>query len=423
MRWFSRIGESSRGLILRVASSADQPWARVLGLLAVAATLAGGVIWIESRFSSRPSAQGPLRLELEVRRPGDSAWHPSTSEIVVEPDSNLHVRIVYKNGASRWLSRLQLRTDISPDLDLVPESLKWLPGGLESSQSLADGSLQGSGFVLGDLAPRGSGAGGRIEFDLRVGTPHACTALIVGFLKAAGVKETSAMLTMPFDFDNDGRSEPVCVKPSLKPSDADWLRPAGGWTPGRPVLDWEVAAQRVGFVEGPVFNSFINTGVYGDERAFLDAKSVEASEPGSFHDVFPYPLSAGVVLVRAYIHNNANQSLNEDGSGVAHGTSIRVDLPTGTEKALRIRAYLSSDNAQPLEITDTVEFKDVEPFRLRYRLGSTTIVNQAHPEGLKLADGIATRGVLLGFQDMNGDFPACFEHSAYVTFLLEVLRP
>src|SRR3989344_3022403 len=63
-----------------------------------------------------------------------------------------------------------------------------------------------------------------------------------------------------------------------------------GWSPNRPVFDYNNTADRVGSLTGPVFNSFINTPFYGDERAFFDAsRTDQASQPNAFKDVLAYP--------------------------------------------------------------------------------------------------------------------------------------
>src|SRR5476651_585071 len=59
-----------------------------------------------------------------------------------------------------------------------------------------------------------------------------------------------------------------------------------GWTPDRPVFDWNNPAQQVGSTTGPVFNSFINTPFYGDERTFFDAgRTDQITTSSGFKDV------------------------------------------------------------------------------------------------------------------------------------------
>src|SRR5688572_26772121 len=59
---------------------------------------------------------------------------------------------------------------------------------------------------------------------------------------------------------------------------------SAGWWPDRPVKDYNNPVDRLGF-DHPVFNSFINTPFYGDERAFFDSRHASATASGSYGDV------------------------------------------------------------------------------------------------------------------------------------------
>jgi hypothetical protein len=64
-----------------------------------------------------------------------------------------------------------------------------------------------------------------------------------------------------------------------------------GFSPAnRPTFDWNNPDQRKGSLNGPVFNSFVNTPYYGDERAFFDsARTDQADGVNAFKDVTSYP--------------------------------------------------------------------------------------------------------------------------------------
>ena len=201
-----------------------------------------------------------------------------------------------------------------------------------------------------------------------------------------------------------------------------------GWTPGRPVFDWNNPDDRKGSLTGPVFNSFINTPYYGDERAFLDAsRTDQATQPNAFKDVLPNVTKGSKeVILRTYVHNNANQSTNDaqhDHIGIARNTKVRITLPTGTETALRARSYITADNATPAEVTDTAELVDSSPFAIQYIPGSAVIYNSAHNGGVKLGDGIVGSGVQIGYENMNGNLPGCFEYQAIVEIRVKILTP
>lgn len=204
-----------------------------------------------------------------------------------------------------------------------------------------------------------------------------------------------------------------------------------GWTPNRTVFDWNNPADRTGSANGPVFNSFVNTPYYGDERAFFDAaRTDQADGANAFKDVLTYPTQGSKeVILRTYVHNNANQATNASGLGVAKNTRVRITIPTGTETALRTRSYINWDNPAPGstgEVTDTAELVDGSPFSMQYIPGSAKIYNAAHNAasgGVALSDNIVGSGVQVGYDQMNGNFPGCFDYQAMVEIRVRIMSP
>lgn len=204
-----------------------------------------------------------------------------------------------------------------------------------------------------------------------------------------------------------------------------------GWSPNRSVFDWNNTDQRKGSLNGPVWNSFVNTPYYGDERAFFDAANTDqASDDDAFKDVLSNVTQGSKeVILRTYIHNNANQDTNASGVGVAENAKVRIDLPTDTSTMLRARSYISSSNAAPgypTEVTDTTELVDTSAFALDYVEGSARIYNAAHNEasgGVQLSDSIVGSGATIGYDTMNGSFPGCFEYQAMVEIRVKIVTP
>lgn len=221
-----------------------------------------------------------------------------------------------------------------------------------------------------------------------------------------------------------------------------------GWSPDRPTFDYNKTNEncavstdhdRCGSMDGPVWNSFVNTPFYGDERAFFDARRSDTITGG---DIYKDVLSGVTqnaqkeVVLRTYIHNNANGSTNAT-VGVAKDSKVRIDLPTGTSTMLRARSYISSSNVAPgypAEVTDTAELVDTTPFGIEYISGSALICNAAHPctdnnndgikeGGVRLADSIVSNGAAIGYDQMNGDVPGCFEYQAFVEIRVKVKQP
>lgn len=178
---------------------------------------------------------------------------------------------------------------------------------------------------------------------------------------------------------------------------------------------------RCGSLEGPVFNSFINTPSYGDERAFLDARrSDQTSGDDLYKNVLPNVTEGSKeIVVRMYVHNNANQSLNESGKGIARNTRVRVFVPTATSDALRARGYITADNAAMVE--DTVDFTASNPFKVNYIPGSAKMYdNGKFKQGVKLSDDIVTTGALIGSDKLDGNVKGCFEYAIVVEMKLKV---
>lgn len=207
-----------------------------------------------------------------------------------------------------------------------------------------------------------------------------------------------------------------------------------GYSPDRPTFDYNKAPlngtsctaaddaqrNRCGSMDGPVLNSFVNTPNYGDERAFFDARM---SDQSAYKDVLQYPTDGTKeVVLRTYVHNNANTATNST-NGTATGAKVRIDIPTGTETALRTRSYISIDKAAagfPTEVTDTAELVDTKAFSIKYKAGSAKIYNAASPSGRAVADSIVTTGAPIGHTANDGKLPGCFEYQATVEIVVIV---
>lgn len=212
----------------------------------------------------------------------------------------------------------------------------------------------------------------------------------------------------------------------------------------RTIYDFSNPAQREGAFDGPRFNSYINTNVYGDERAFLDAKECAVASDACYTQgqaggyVDKQTVQPGKeYIVRAYVHNIANPALNtrdddHDGQpdGVARNTRIRLELPQGVANGFTMQARITADNALPQQVYDTVDLKnDQTAFDVEYVPGSARIYNSAFKDGYRLSDNIMTTGVPLGFQpaagsaNLDGKYPGCFEYSSFVVVRVKITTP
>ena len=191
------------------------------------------------------------------------------------------------------------------------------------------------------------------------------------------------------------------------------------WGPSRTTYTMEHPADRV------VFNSITNNPKYGDERNFAHIKeSAEGNEkyrnsvnltPGKTYDVF------------VYYHNNASDTLNASGVGVAKGAYARVEFP-GTVKGNVVgNVRLGATNATPKEVFDEITFKSVQEVTMRYVPGSAQLHNFAKPVAgsaertFSLSDNLfGANGTLIGFDQMDGVLPGCNYYSGYITFQVSV---
>ncbi|CAN5420092.1 hypothetical protein BH10PAT3_BH10PAT3_2470 [soil metagenome] len=204
-----------------------------------------------------------------------------------------------------------------------------------------------------------------------------------------------------------------------------------GYGPDRPrIYDWNVEADRTGALT-PTFNSFINTPVYGDERNFTRVAPVVAGQNAVDADYSHENVSAnadGEYWVRVYVHNNANQDLNDAAHnfvGVATNTKVRVAIADGQANGVDVMGYISADNATPERIWDSGTLvNDTQKFSVTYENGSAMIVNQAHLTGAPLSDDVmSANGTQIGYDQMDGKLPGCFQYSAYVFVKVKVNTP
>lgn len=174
---------------------------------------------------------------------------------------------------------------------------------------------------------------------------------------------------------------------------------------------------RCGPTDGPVFNSFINTPSYGDERAFVDGRRSDQTAAGSYENVLQDVLDGSkLVVMRVYVNNDANEHFGH--KTAAQGTRVRVALPAGAGSALRARAYVSADNASPHLVEDTVDLTDGSEFIVEYVPGSAKIYSG--DDQATLSDDIVTRGALITNVGVEGLFAAGFDKDAVVQLQVKV---
>lgn len=170
------------------------------------------------------------------------------------------------------------------------------------------------------------------------------------------------------------------------------------------------------------FNSFTNAPNYGDERAFVDAKDATNTASGGYQDKMTVHDGQKVVM-RIYVHNNANPAAIGESAATAKNTRLQVLLPTSVKTANSASASVTADNANPGTVSDTVDFEGANPFSLAFDRNSMVQVTY-RPNG---TGDYVTRSlpgaVFANDQTLNaalGDWKGCFNYAALITVTVVV---
>jgi len=175
------------------------------------------------------------------------------------------------------------------------------------------------------------------------------------------------------------------------------------------------------------FNSFTNAPNYGDERAFFDAKDATITSPGGYQDKLTVHDGQKIVM-RAYIHNNANPKAIGEAAATAVNTRLQVLLPTSKKTSHVTAAQVTADNANPRTVSDTVDLSGARPFTIAFDKSAPVQVTY-RPNG----QGDFVTRALPGASFSNdytlnanfGNMKGCFEYANLVTFtaIVKMERP
>lgn len=174
---------------------------------------------------------------------------------------------------------------------------------------------------------------------------------------------------------------------------------------------------RCGSMNGPVFNSFINTPSYGDERYFTDGYRTDQGKASTKDTIANVTEGSKQVVIRMYVHNNANESTNASGKGVAKNAKVKLELPKTSGSSLQAVGAISASNAS--EVSDTVYMTANRSFRVEYVPGSAKLLRNTN--SYALSDSIVTSGAPIGYNTMNGELPGCFGYAALVEVTVNIV--
>ena len=139
-----------------------------------------------------------------------------------------------------------------------------------------------------------------------------------------------------------------------------------------------------------------------------------------------------IYQVRLYYENTSV-------SAAAEGVAVRFDVCdtvyiTGDDEAsplegldaegyyvAPIHGYISSTNATPDTIGDSVKFYSDRPFHLEYKLGTACLKNTSNGSGngYALPDEIVGSWVSIGYDEMDGVLPAGYEYDGQCVIVVE----
>lgn len=168
----------------------------------------------------------------------------------------------------------------------------------------------------------------------------------------------------------------------------------------------------------PSFNNFTGVPGYGDEHDFVTGR-VSGSSAGFTDPVNDVCTSGTQYSVRVYVHNNANQTLNNNGSGpgVAHNTKVKVSVPDTTSG--NIRGTISASNASSVSDNLTIRCSNGKTMTMSYVAGSA-IQQKMNGSTQQLSDSIVTSGAPIGTQSPNGDMWGCFDQRVLVFLKVQI---
>lgn len=210
----------------------------------------------------------------------------------------------------------------------------------------------------------------------------------------------------------------------------------GLWGPQRTVYRCEAATACQG-ADHITFNSTINTPNYGDERTFVDVKPAAFAASGGFQNVLKVTRGGEILILRAYISNNANTALRAQHRDLALRTRLHFMVPAEPGRQLAPMAVISASNAVPPAVWDGAWLYADWPFRLDYIFGSARItsrdprgctdVNRPTPvqsarRNVPVPDDVVSDGVLIGYPELDGRYPSPFCAGSLATIRIKVVR-
>lgn len=170
-------------------------------------------------------------------------------------------------------------------------------------------------------------------------------------------------------------------------------------------------------LDQPGFNVFTGVPDYGSEANFMRGRVSGSS--AAFTDPVNDACNAGTQYsIQMYVHNAANQTLNNNGTGpgVAHNTTVKVGVPATT--ASPITGTISASNAASVSDNLTINCNG-KTMQLAF-VKDSAIQQRIDGSTKPVSNTIVTTGALIDSHGVPGDVWGCFDQRVIVYLKVEV---
>lgn len=188
----------------------------------------------------------------------------------------------------------------------------------------------------------------------------------------------------------------------------------GGWGDddnGRP--DYTLDEINSGVLGKQITFNSISDSKIGNEKNYVGVKTL--TEQGIVWKNSVNVQDGEIYTIRLYVHNNS--PLGEE--AIAENVRATFSLPTTVSKKQDIIGYLDCSNSKPTRYWDGVSLLSEDYFYIEYVKGSAKYNNNLGTMSLP-DEIISSSGALLGYNNLDGNIPGCYEYSGVVTIDIKV---
>ena len=164
-----------------------------------------------------------------------------------------------------------------------------------------------------------------------------------------------------------------------------------------------------------IFDTITDSPSVGDEKGFTQ---IRESYTQNYWKTRGMEVEIGKeYTIRLYVHNNSPWGMDK----IAEDVQVKFEVPEGVGRSFCIHGWIASSNATPSEYWNGVILTNPERFHLEYVEGSALINGNGKTGGTTLPDSIVNNWVMIGYDDLDGKIPGCFQYSQYVTIKVRIV--